>query len=143
MVGFLGSLSARVQGALAGAAVVAAFTAAAVPGAYFLGKSHERGARAAADYQAVVASVEDQADRLAGVASTAEARLAADRDWRAEQTADFLADMRNLTADAAELRRYFDANDDGRCPGSADDVRLYNAAFGLTAADDRSGDPGD
>lgn len=143
MLGFLGSLSARVQGALAGAAVVAAFTAAAVPGAYFLGKSHERGARASADYQAVVASVEDQADRLAGVASTAEARLSADRDWRAEQTAAFLEDMRNLTADAAELRRYFDANDDGSCAGSADDVRMYNAAFGLAPADDRSGDPGD
>ena len=143
MIGLLKSLSARVKGALAGAAVVAAFTAAAVPGAYVLGKAHERGARAAADYQAVVASVGVEAARLAGVASTAEARLAADRDWRAEQTADFLEDMRNLTADAAELRRYFDANDDGRCPGSADDVRLYNAAFGLAPADDRSGDPGD
>ena len=143
MIGLLKSLSARVQGALAGAAVVAAFTAAAGPGAYVLSKAHERGARAAADYQAVVASVGVEAARLAGVASTAEARLAADRDWRAEQTADFLEDMRNLTADAAELRRYFDANDDGRCPGSADDVRLYNAAFGLAPADDRSGDPGD
>jgi hypothetical protein len=126
-----------------GAAIAGAFAAAAVPGAYQLGRSHERGDQVAADYQAVVASVEDQADRLAGVASTAEARLAADREWRAEQTADFLADMRNLTADAAELRRYFDANDNGRCPGSPNDVRLYNAAFGLTAADNRSGDPGD
>ena len=142
MIGLLKSLSARVQGALAGAAVVAAFTAAAVPGAYVLGKAHERGARAAADYQAVVASVEDQAGRLAEVAATAEARLSADREWRAQLSADFLEDMRNLTADAAELRRYFDANDDGSCAGSVDDVRMYNTAFGLAPADDRSGDPG-
>lgn len=142
MIGLLKSLSARVQGVLAGAAAVAAFTAAAVPGAYFLGKAHERGAQAEANYSAVLESVSAEAERLAGVASTAETRLAADREWRAEQTADFLEDMRNLTADAAELRRHFDANEDGRCPGSPDDVRLYNAAFGLDAADDGPGDPG-
>jgi hypothetical protein len=139
----LGRLSGALRGGLIGAAIVGAFAAGIIPAAYHLGRSHERGAQVTADYQAVVASVEDQAARLAGVASTAESRLAADRDWRAEQAAEFLEDMRNLTADAAELRRYFDANDDGSCPGSADDVGMYNAAFGLAPADDGTGDPGD
>lgn len=141
MLGFLGSLSARLQGALAGAAVVAAFTAAAVPGAYFLGKAHERGARASADYQAVVANVEDQAARLAGVASTAEARLAADRDWRAQHVAAFLADSRQLAADAAAARRAFHENQNGSCPAGADDASVFNAALGLAAAVDRPADP--
>ncbi|MEP3073685.1 hypothetical protein [Maricaulis sp.] len=124
-----------------GAAIVGAFAAGAIPAAYHLGRSHERGAQVTADYQAVVDSVGVEAARLAEVATTAETRLAADREWRSQHVADFLADSRQLAADAAAARRAFHESQDRSCPAGADDVRVFNAALGLAAADNRAGDP--
>lgn len=138
----IGGLTAGVRGALLGAAIAGAFGLGSAIWSYQLGKAHERAAANAENFQAVVARVGEEADRLAGVAEVAEARLEADRAWRAAEAADFLNDWRGLVAAAGDLRRQFDANPDGRCPGSDDDVRLYNAAFGLTAAQPGTTDPG-
>ena len=137
----LGQLSAAVRGGLIGAAIVGAFAAGAIPAAYQLGRSHERGDQVTADYQAVVDSVEDQATRLAEVAATAESRLTADREWRSQHVAAFLADSRQLAADAAAARRAFHESQDRSCPAGADDASVFNAALGLAAADNRAGDP--
>lgn len=139
----LGNLSAGVRGALVGAAVAGAFGLGSTLWSYQLGKANERAASALTDFNAVVERVEEEAGRLAGVAETAELRLAADRAWRSEQSAQFMEEMRSLTASAQDLRRQFDANPDGACPGLPDDVRLYNAAFGLTPAEPGAGDPRD
>jgi len=135
-------LSATLRAGLAGALIMGAFTAAAVPAAWLLGKASERNAQAAANYDAVVTRVGEEADRLAGVAATAETRLEADRAWRAQHVADFLADTRQLAADAAAARRAFDESDDRSCPAHDDDVRLFNRALGLTPAQPGAGDPG-
>ncbi|MFT6474223.1 MAG: hypothetical protein ACJAUS_001939 [Qipengyuania sp.] len=135
-------LSATVRAGVTGALIMGAFTAAAVPASYMLGRSHARNAQAAANYDAVVVRIGQEADRLAGVAATAETRLEADRAWRAQHVADFLADSRQLAVDAAAARRAFNESADRSCPAHDDDVRLFNRALGLTPADTESGDPG-
>ncbi|RKR02689.1 hypothetical protein [Maricaulis maris] len=138
----LGRLSATLRAGVAGALIMGAFTVAAVPASYMLGRSHARNAQTVANYDAVVERVGQEAARLAGVATIAEARLEEDRAWRAQHVADFLADSRQLAADAAAARRAFDESADRSCPAHDDDVRLFNRALGLTAAEPRAGDPG-
>lgn len=129
----IGRLSTTIRAGLIGAGIMGAFTAGAVPGAYFLGRAHKSAAIARADANQMREAFREETERLAGVATTAETRLDEDRVWRSQHVADFLADARQLAADAAAARRAFHESQDRSCPAADDDVRVFNQAFGLTA----------
>ncbi|MFY0638721.1 hypothetical protein [Maricaulis maris] len=137
----LSKIPSMVRGAIAGAVVVGVMALVALPLIYNKGRLDERIDQAAANYQAVVDRVTDEADRLARNNVETERILGADRAAKAEQNQAFIAEIQAAAQAADNARRAFDET--RSCPAHADDVGVYNAAFGFTAAEPGSGDPGD
>ena len=144
----VGRAASWLIGTTAGRILISVFVGAvmaAIPSAYFLGRSHEAGAgqaaravEAEAERDAILAGIETETVRLAAAVAAAGPALEADRAWRANLTATFTAALADLGGRVDQARRAFDES--YSCPAQPDDVRLYNDALGL-GPDPRTGDP--
>jgi hypothetical protein len=136
----LGKISAAVRGGIIGAGLVAAFAAAAVPSAYFLGKAHNAADQVEANYDAVIDRVGEQTARLGAVADRSEMVLERANSRRLEINQSFIEQVVAAGDAADQARRAF--NETRTCPAHPDDVRVYNHAFGLTEPGPGTGNSG-